>query len=70
MEQVIIQDCGCIALPDSVNDALDLRREMKLDVALTRSGDAILLTPQPTTAESESAQSIPTSNCVILPPSR
>jgi hypothetical protein len=71
MEQVIIQDCGCIALPDSVAAALDLRKGMTLDLALTGTGDAILLTPHhQTSAESESAQPIHTSNCVILPPSR
>jgi hypothetical protein len=73
MEQVIIQDCGCIALPDSIATALDLRRGMTLDVALTATGDAILLTPHPgTQASTEDASSltVPVSRCVILPPSR
>jgi hypothetical protein len=73
MEQVIIQDCGCIALPESVATALDLRRGMTLDVALTGSGDAVLLTPlrnSQTPAETTSRQPVPTSSCVILPPLR
>ena len=71
MEQIIIQDCGCIALPGSVAEALDLRRGVTLDVTLTGTGDAILLTPHhQTSAELDSAQPISTSNCVILPPSR
>ncbi len=73
MEQVIIQDCGCIALPEGVSTALDLRWGMTLDVALTESGDAVLLTPHragQTPAEAASPQPVPTSSCVILPPSR
>ena len=73
MEQVIIQDCGCIALPESVATALDLRRGMTLDVALTGNGDAVLLTPHrtgQTSAENTSPQPVPTPGCVILPPSR
>jgi hypothetical protein len=72
MEQVIIQDCGCIALPESVATALDLRRGMALDVALNDSRDAILLTPHHDSQALEDmpAQPVPTSGCVILPPSR
>jgi hypothetical protein len=71
MEQVTIQDCGCIALPDSVAAALDLRKGMTLDVALSGTGDAILLTPhRETSKESGFTGSVPTSSCVILPPSR
>ena len=40
MEQVVIQDCGCIALPESIAAALDLRRGMTLDVVLTATRDA------------------------------
>jgi hypothetical protein len=73
MEQVIIQDCGCIALPESIAAALDLRRGMTLDVMLTATGDAILLTPHHSTqasTEDASFLTIPVSGCVILPPSR
>jgi hypothetical protein len=72
MEQVIIQDCGCLALPESIARALDLRRGMTLDVALTATGDAILLTPNPGNNATGKASSltIPVSGCVILPPSR
>lgn len=72
MEQVIIQDCGCIALPESIAMALDLRRGMTLDVTLTSTGDGVLLIPHAsqTTADNTHAQTIPASNCVILPPSR
>jgi hypothetical protein len=73
MEQVIIQDCGCIALHESIATALDLRRGMTLDIELTATGDAILLTPhrdsQPP-AEDESSRTVPAAGCVILPPSR
>jgi hypothetical protein len=73
MEQVIIQDCGCIALPESIATALDLRRGMTLDMVLTATGDAILLTPHrdsQTPAEDASLQTVPVASCVILPPSR
>jgi antitoxin component of MazEF toxin-antitoxin module len=73
MEQVIIQDCGCIALPESVATALDLRRGMTLDVALTENRDAVVITPHradPTSTEDASSQHAPASSCVILPPSR
>jgi hypothetical protein len=73
MEQVVIQDCGCIAIHESIATALDLRRGMTLDVALTATRDAILLTPhhgtQPS-AEDASSLSVAVSGCVILPPSR
>jgi hypothetical protein len=72
MEQVIIQDCGCIALPESVAAALDLKRGMTLDVVLNDAGDAILLTPHHHSQmlEGISSQSVPVASCVILPPSR
>jgi hypothetical protein len=72
MEQVVIQDCGCIALPESIATALDLKRGMTLDMVLTASRDAILLTPHSggQTAEDTSSQTVPVSGCVILPPSR
>jgi hypothetical protein len=72
MEQIIIQDCGCIALPESIATALDLRRGMTLDVALTATGDAVLLTPHSgsQTAGGTSSQAVPASGCVILPPSK
>jgi hypothetical protein len=73
MEQVVIQDCGCVAIPESIATALDLRRGMTLDVVLTATRDAILLTPhhgtQPS-AEDASSLTVPVSGCVILPPSR
>jgi hypothetical protein len=72
MEQVIIQDCGCIALPESVATALDLKRGMTLDVALNDACNAILLTPHHTSQmlERVSLQTVPVASCVILPPSR
>jgi hypothetical protein len=72
MEQVIIQDCGCIALPESIATALELRRGMTLDMVLTATGDAILLTPHrgSPTAGDASSQTVPAASCVILPPSR
>ena len=73
MEQVIIQDCGCIALPESVAATLDLRRGMTLDMELTATSDAILLTPHrdgQAPAEDASARTVPVAGCVILPPSR
>jgi hypothetical protein len=72
MEQVVIQDCGCIALPESIAAALDLRRGMTLDVVLTETCDAILLTPRPDglMLRDESSHHVPSANCVILPPSR
>jgi hypothetical protein len=70
MEQVIIQDCGCIALPESVAAALDLRSGMTLDVVLTSNADAVLLTPHRGGETPAEGTSIPTSGCVILPPSR
>ena len=72
MEQVIIQDCGCIALPESVATALDLKRGMTLDVALNDAGDAIVLTPHLNSQmlEGVSLQTVPVASCVILPPSR
>jgi hypothetical protein len=73
MEQAIIQDCGCIALPENIAIALDLRRGMTLDVALTATRDAILLTPRhggQASAENASSITVPVSGCVILPPSR
>jgi hypothetical protein len=72
MEQVIIQDCGCIALPESIANALDLRRGVTLDVTLTAGGDSILLTRhrRSKTAGDTSSQTAPASSCVILPPSR
>jgi hypothetical protein len=73
MEQVIIQDCGCIALPESIAAALDLRRRMTLDMVLTATGDAILLTlhrGSQAPAEDESLQTDPAVSCVILPPLR
>jgi hypothetical protein len=72
MEQVIIQDCGCIALPESIATALDLTRGMTLEMVLTASGDAILLTPRRGSqkAGDTSSHTIPAASCVILPPSR
>jgi len=72
MEQVIIQDCGCIALPESIVTALDLRRGMTLDIVLTAIRDAILLTPHrgSQTAGDKSSRTVPAPSCVILPPSR
>jgi hypothetical protein len=73
MEQAIIQDCGCIALPENIAIALDLRRGMTLDVALTATRDAILLTPHlggQVLKENASSVTVPVSGCVILPPSR
>jgi hypothetical protein len=73
MERVIIQDCGCIALPESIATALDLRRGMTLDMVLTATGDAILLTPHrgsQAPGDDASSQIVPASSCVILPPSR
>jgi len=72
MEQVIIQDCGCITLPESIATALDLTKGMTLDIVLTASGDAILLTPHRGSqkAGDTSSQIVPAANCVILPPSR
>ena len=73
MEQVIIQDCGCIALPESIATALDLRRGMTLDMELTATGDAILLTPHrgsQAPEEDTSSRTVPVAGCVILPPSR
>jgi hypothetical protein len=72
MEQVIIQDCGCIALPEHIAKALDLRRGMTLDMVLTATRDAILLTPHrgKQTAEDTYSQTVPAASCVILPPSR
>jgi hypothetical protein len=72
MEQVIIQDCGCIALPESIATALDLKRGMTLDMVLTASRDAIVLTPHRDgqAAGDTSPQTVPVSGCVILPPSR
>lgn len=72
MEQVIIQDCGCIALPESVATALDLKRGMILDVALDDTRAAILLIPHRTDQMQEGAspEAVPVAGCVILPPSR
>jgi hypothetical protein len=72
MEQVIIQECGCIALPEDVASALDFRRGMILDVALNSALGAIVLTPHhnQTTADDTRSQTTPASNCVVLPPSR
>jgi len=72
MERVIIQDCGCIALPESIATALDLRSGMTLDMVLTATGDAILLTPRRGSQAlgDASSQILPASSCVILPPSR
>ena len=70
MEQVTIQDCGCIALPESVVTALDLRRGMALDVVLTDTRDAIVLTPRPDMQAPEPSSELPRAHCVILPPSR
>jgi hypothetical protein len=73
MEQVIIQNCGCIALPASIATALDLRRGMTLDMVLTATGDAILLTPHrgsQASTEGASSQTVPVASWVILPPSR
>jgi hypothetical protein len=72
MEKIIIQDCGCIALPESIATALDLRRGMTLDVALTATCDAVVLSPHrgSETAGDTSSQAVPASSCVILPPSR
>ena len=72
MEQVIIQDCGCIALPESIATAHELTKGMTLDMVLTASGDAILLTPHcgSQKAGDTSSQTVPAASCVILPPSR
>ena len=72
IEQVIIQDCGCIALPESIATALELTKGMTLDMVLTASGDAILLTPHcgSQKAGDTSSQTVPAASCVILPPSR
>ena len=69
MEQVIIQDCGCIALPESIATALDLRRGMTLDMALTATHDGILLTPHRSN-QTPAEETDPAASCVILPPSR
>jgi len=73
MEQVIIQDCGCIALPESIATALNLRHGMVMDMTLTETRDAILLTPHhgsDVSAEGSPSRTIPAVSCVILPPSR
>lgn len=73
MEQVIIQDCGCIAIPESIATALDLRKGMTLDMKLTEAGDAILLAPHPdndVSTEDSPSRATPAASCVILPPSR
>ena len=73
MEQVIIQDCGCVALPESIATTLNLRRGMTLDVVLTATRDAMLLTPQHVSQASTgdaSPLTVPVPGCVILPPSR
>jgi hypothetical protein len=73
MEQVIIQDCGCIALPESIATALDLRRGMTLDIRLNEALDTILLTPhysEDESAEDSHSRIGPAASCVILPPSR
>jgi hypothetical protein len=71
MEQVTIQDCGCIALPESVMRALDLRKGMALDVLLTDAHDAILLTPRSNMqVGGERPSELPRAPCVILPPAR
>ena len=73
MEQVIIQDCGCIALPESIATALDLRRGMTVDMKLTENGDAILLTPHhgnDVSVKVSPSRTIAAASCVILPPSR
>jgi hypothetical protein len=72
MEQVIIQDCGCIALPEGIATALDLRRGMTLDVRLTETRDAILLAPRHgnDVPEDSPSRTTPVASCVILPPSR
>jgi hypothetical protein len=71
MEQVTIQDCGCIALPESVVTALNLRRGMAFDVVLTDTRDAILLTPRPDTqADSDPSSELLRAHCVILLPAR
>jgi len=72
MEQVIIQDCGCIAFPERIAKTLDLRRGITLDMVLTATCDAILLTPHRSnqTAEDTSSRTVPAASCVILPPSR
>jgi hypothetical protein len=69
MEQVIIQDCGCIALPESIATALDLRRGMTLDMVLTATRDGILLTPH-RGSHAPAEETVPVTSCVILPPSR
>ena len=69
MEQVIIQDCGCIALPESIATALDLRRGMTLDMVLTATRDAILLTPH-RGSQASAEETVPAASCVILPSSR
>ena len=73
MDQVIIQDCGCIALPESIATALALTRGMTLDVALTANRDSIVITPHradQASTEKAAPQHAPASSCVILPPSR
>ena len=69
MEQVIIQDCGCIALPESIATALDLRRGTTLDMELTTTRDGILLTPH-RASQTPAEETVPAAGCVILPPSR
>jgi hypothetical protein len=74
MEQVIIQDCGCIALPESVVTTL-LRRGMALNVVLTdtltNTHEAILLTPRPNIqVDPELSSELLRAHCVIVPPSR
>jgi hypothetical protein len=69
MEQVIIQDCGCIVLPESIAAALDLKRGMTLDMVLTATRDAILLTPH-RGSQTPAEKTVPAASCVILPPSR
>ena len=74
MEQVLIQHCGCIALSQSIIMALALQRGMTLEVALNGTRDAVLLTPRSGVRallrDDAPSQSLPTTSCVILPPSR
>jgi hypothetical protein len=65
MEQVIIQDCDCIALPEGVVTALDLKRELALDVTLADAADAILMTPR--TASTGASIEMSRPHCTILP---
>lgn len=66
MEHVTIQDCGCIALPEAIASALDLRRGMMLEAALANEGRSIVLTP---CHIDTAADTLASKRCPVLPPS-